>query len=417
MASKKHPKMKILLINKFLYYKGGDAVCTIETGNLLRSHGHQVFFWGMHHPENPEYPNADLFVDNLDLNRSSGIKEQLIVAGKLLYSLESKKKVSALIEKIGRPDIVHLHNFAHQISPSILHVLKKNGIPVVMTMHDYKLVCAPYTLLSHGKVCERCKNGRFINCLKQKCVKNSKIKSFLNTLEMYLHHHVLKIYDLIDVYISPSAFLKEKTTEMGFKNKIVHIPNFVKTDIYTPAYDWTEKSIYYLGRLSPEKGIHTLVEAVKGLNITLKIIGDGPSRQTIEHKINDEKISNIQLLGYMHDDRLRNEMSKSMFMVIPSEWYENNPMSVIESFALGKPVVGARIGGIPELVKENKTGLTYEPGNIPDLSAKINDMLSDKNRIKFFGQNARAYVEKELSAETHYERLMETYTFAIKNYR
>lgn len=406
--------MKVLLINKFLYYKGGDAVCTIETGNLLRSHGHEVIFWGMHHPNNSEYPNTDLFVDNLDLNNTVGIRKQLNIAAKLLYSVEAKKKIDALIKRVGKPDIVHLHNFAHQISPSILHVFKRHKIPVVMTMHDYKVVCAPYTLLSHGKVCELCKGRKYINCFKQGCVKNSKAKSFLNTTEMYLHHKILKLYDLIDIYISPSYFLKEKVAEMGFNGKVEHIPNFVKQENFNPSYDWQEKSVYYLGRLSHEKGILTLIEAVKGLDVTLKIIGDGPLRLEVEDKIKNEKISNVKLLGYMSSEQLKGEISKSMFMVIPSEWYENNPMSVIESFALGKPVIGARIGGIPELVKDNETGLTYESGNTSELADKIKDLLSNEKRIKTYGQNARAYLESELCAKVHYGRLMKIYSAALE---
>ncbi|MCP4761576.1 MAG: glycosyltransferase family 4 protein [archaeon] len=407
--------MKILLINKFLYRAGGDAVCTIETGNLLRSQGHEVIFWGMNHPDNPEYPSADLFIDNLDFLNTVGLRKQLNIAAKLLYSLEAKNKVDALIKRVGKPDIVHLHNFAHQISPSVLHIFKKYKIPVVMTMHDYKMVCAPYTLLSHGKVCELCKDSKFINCFKQECVKDSKAKSLLSTIEMYLHHKILKLYDLIDIYVSPSSFLKSKIVEMGFTGKVEHIPNFVKTEIFPPSYDWQEKSIYFLGRLSHEKGILTLIEAVKELDVTLKIIGDGPLRLEVENIIKTEKISNVKLLGYMSSDQLRDEMSKSMFMVIPSEWYENNPMSVIESFALGKPVIGARIGGIPELVRDNFTGLTYESRNIKDLSYKIKTLLFDEDSIKVYGQNARSYVEKTLCADVHYEKLMKVYTTAINN--
>jgi len=407
--------MKVLLINKFLYPKGGDAVCTIETGNLLRSQGHEVAFWGMHHPNNPEYANSDLFVNNLDLNNTVGLRKQLDIAAKLLYSVEAKKKVDALIKRVGKPDVVHLHNFAHQISPSILHVFKKYNIPVVMTMHDYKMVCASYTFLSHGKVCELCKGRKYINCFKQGCVKGSKVKSLLNTIEMYLHHRILKLYDLVDIYISPSAFLKGKNAEMSFKSKIEHIPNFVKHENFNPSYDWQEKSIYYLGRLSHEKGILTLIEAVKGLDVTLKIIGDGPLRLNVENKIKIENISNVKLLGYMTSDQLKNEMSKSMFMVIPSEWYENNPMSVIESFALGKPVIGARIGGIPELVRDNETGLTFESGNTKELSDKIKILLSNDESLKVYGKKARSYVKNTLCADVHYDKLMKVYTAAINN--
>ena len=201
---------------------------------------------------------------------------------------------------------------------------------------------------------------------------------------------------------------------MGFNGKVEHIPNFVKQNNFKPSYDWQEKSIYYLGRLSHEKGILTLIDAVKSIEVTLKIIGDGPSRMEVEDKIKNEAISNIKLLGYMSNKQLTDEMSKSMFMVIPSEWYENNPMSVIESFALGKPVLGARIGGIPELVKDNETGMTYESGNTAELTDKIKDMLSNEKRIRTFGQNARLYLENELCSEAHYDRLIKTYSAVLE---
>ncbi|OOP55715.1 MAG: group 1 glycosyl transferase, partial [Candidatus Brocadia carolinensis] len=211
--------MKILLINKSLYRKGGDAISTIDTGHLLSSKGHEIIFWGMDHPLNPRYPYEDYFVSKIDYKNQRGILQPVKMATGMIYSYEAKRNIEKLI-KIEGPDIVHLNNFAHQISPSILHIFSKYRIPVVMTMHDYKLVCPTYTLTLHDIPCERCKNGRYYQCFINKCTKNSYLKSFLNTVEMYLHHSILHIYDLIDVYISPSKFLKAKCEEMGFRGKI-----------------------------------------------------------------------------------------------------------------------------------------------------------------------------------------------------
>ncbi len=404
--------MKALLINKFLYNKGGDAVCALATGELLRSRGWEVLFWGMRHHDNRVYPYQEYFVEDVDLNARGGVLKQWNIAGKLLYSFEAKSKIENLIKKAGKPDIVHLHNFAHQISPSILHVFKKYKIPCAMTMHDYKLICASYMMVSKGKTCDLCKGGRYFNCFLQGCVKNSKAKSLLSTVEMYLHHKLLHVYDLIDVFISPSMFLKEKVTEMGFKGKILHVPNFVNVSDFTPTYDWTERSICYLGRLSQEKGILTLVEAVKGLDVTLKIMGNGSLREQIKNKVKTEGISNVKLLGNMNAGELKIEISKSMFTVIPSEWYENNPRSVIESFALGTPVVGARIGGVPELVQDGVTGYTFKSGDVQDLEDKIRLMLNDEEKIKEFGKNGRVFVERELTADVHYDKLMAVYEYA-----
>lgn len=401
--------MKILLVNKFLYPKGGDAICTLSTGELLSMRGHEVAYWGMSYPSNPNYPYKDYFVDNVDFNSKNSLAKQFKMAADLLYSLEAKSKIERLL-RIVRPDIVHLNNFAHQISPSILHVFRKNNIPVVMTMHDYKLVCASYGLFSKGKVCRKCKNGKFYHCFLEGCSKDSTAKSLLNTAEMYLHHKILRIYDLIDIFVSPSLFLKNKIEEMGFNKKISYLPNFINLEHFNPKYGWAEGSVIYFGRLSGEKGLLTLVEAFKDIrNITLKVVGEGPVGEKIKNKISDENIKNIVLSGYMAGEDLKREIQKSMFVIIPSECYENNPRSIIEGFALGKPALGARIGGIPELVKDNETGLTFESGNADDLRGKIGCLINSPDKIKEMGKNARLFVEKELNAEKHYEKLMKIY--------
>jgi len=405
--------MKIFLINKFLFPKGGDAISTLTTGELLKKKGHEVYFWGMKHPKNPKYEFEELFIDYIDYYKSMGFVEKLKIASKILYSFEAKKKIDPLLNKI-KPDIIHLNNFAHQISPSILDVIKKYKIPTVMTMHDYKLVCPAYSMLSKGKPCEKCKNGRYYYCFLNKCTKNSYFKSLINTLEMYLHHKFLRIYNKIDIFIAPSRFMLNKVKEMGFKGEIVYLPNFVNLEEFEPNYNWEENSIVYVGRLSFEKGIKTLIEAVKGLNVGLKIIGNGPLRQESEEKVKNENIKNVKFLGFKKGKELKEEIKKAMFTVLPSECYENNPRSVIESFALGKPVVGARIGGIPELVIDHETGMTFEPGDTEDLREKIGFMLNNKDIIEKMGKNARNFVKEIFNPDSHYKKLVKSYRRAIE---
>jgi len=200
-----------------------------------------------------------------------------------------------------------------------------------------------------------------------------------------------------------------KLKEMGFHGQIIYLPNFVDIEIVQPSYEWEEESIVYVGRLSYEKGLETLMDAVKGVSIKLKIIGDGPIRKELVEWVKKEGIGNVDFLGYMKGKQLYKEIKKSKAVVIPSEWYENNPRSVIEAFALGKPVIGARIGGIPELVKDNETGLTFEPGNAKDLKEKIKELLGNSSLLKKMGGNARRFVETELNPEKHYQKLMEIY--------
>lgn len=405
--------MKILLINKFLYPKGGDAISTLSTDRLLRAKGHKVILWGMEHPQNPEYPYEKLFVSYIDFNRPMGIFRQIKASIDLLYSFEAKNKIEKLLKK-EKPDIVHLNNFAHQISPSILDVFHKYKIPTVMTLRDYKLVCPSYTMLANGNPCEKCKNGKYYWCFLKKCTKNSYIKSFLNTIEMYLHHKILHIYNQIDLIIATSQFLREKHMEMGFRNKIVCLPNFVNTEDYLPGYQWEEKAIVYFGRLSSEKGLFTLLNAVKGLDIQLKMIGDGQIRQGLEQKVRSEGINNVVFMGYKAGGELKKEIKSSMVTVLPSEWYEAFGRTIIESYALGKPVIGSRIGGIPELVKDNETGLTFEPGNSEDLKNKIGYFLKNPNLVIKMGKNAKKFVEENFNPEKHYQELMKIYNTVLK---
>lgn len=399
--------MKILLANKYFYLKGGAECVFLDSARLLSNKGHKILFFSMHHPKNIYSVYEKYFVSNVDYEKG-GIKNKIDSSIKLLYSFEARRKAEELIKK-EKPDIAHLHNIYHQISPSILHALKKFNIPVVVTLHDYKMVCASYHMLSNGRICEACRSGKYYNCFFKKCVKDSKIKSFLNTIEMYLHHKIFHIYDLVDVFISPSMFLKNKLEEMGFKGTIVYLPNFVNLEEYKPQYAGEENSIIYFGRLSKEKGLFTLLEAMKGLNIKLKIIGEGPSKEDLKRRAFGAGSSNIEFLGYMAGEDLKDEIRKSMFVILPSEWYENNPRTIIEGFALGKPAISARIGGIPELVKDDETGLTFEPWNTDDLKRKISHLLENPSEILRMGKIARKIVCEEFNPERHYEKLMDIY--------
>ncbi|MEP9410023.1 MAG: glycosyltransferase family 4 protein [Candidatus Brocadia sp.] len=416
--------MNILHINKFHYVRGGAEAVYINTASLLESKGHRSVFFSMCHPQNLPCVTGDYFMPYAELSadrNSPDIVDQIRTAGRIIYSFTAKKRISRLLDDYP-VDIAHLHNIYHHISPSILHVLKKRRVPVIMTLHDYKMVCASYHLQSHGKPCEACYGGRYFMAISGRCVKGSLVKSVLNTLEMYLHHSVLDIYNNVDVFISPSRFLKDKLFEMGFKKKIIHLPNYLDIEKFGEFNIDTgegkavrDKSVVYFGRLSHEKGLLTLLEAAKILKdqnrdfLEIKIIGDGPMRDELEQKVRTEGIDNVRFLGYMKGGSLYREVKKSLAVILPSEWYENNPMSVIEAFALSTPVIGARIGGIPELVKDNETGLTFQPGDAEDLSKKIKIFLDDNSLSGEMGEKARELARREFSAERYYQRLMEIY--------
>ncbi|MFQ6082628.1 MAG: glycosyltransferase family 4 protein [Candidatus Aminicenantia bacterium] len=407
--------MKILLVNKFFFLKGGAETSFFDTAEILQANGHKVVFFSMMHLENLDSLYSKYFVSRIDFENISSFIHKIKASGRILYSLEARKKLEELMKK-EKPDITHLNNIHHQISPSILHTLKKYNLPIVMTLHDYKIVCPVYTMFSKGRTCEKCKGRKYYNCVLMRCCKDSYLKSFLNTLEMYLHHSILHIYDLVDVFISPSKFLKDKIVEMGFNAKVFHLPNFINVNDFIPSYTWNENTIVYFGRLSYEKGLVTLLSALKGLDIKCKIIGDGSLKESLKLKVKSEKIHNIEFLGYKFGDELRNEIKSSACVVLPSNWYENNPRAILEAFALGKPVIGSRIGGIPELVKDYKTGLTFEPGNPNDLREKILYLFNNLDKMIEFGKNARKFVEKNFNPEKYYQELMKIYRIAIEKH-
>lgn len=406
--------MKVLLVNKFFYPRGGAENSFFETARLLERKGHQVVFFSMEHPKNKPSAFAPYFVSNVELNEGGGgLMHNLKTIGRIHYSFEARRKIEKLI-KAERPDIAHLNNISHQISPSIIDSLRKFGIPIVMSLRDFKLTCPVYSLLRDGKPCDECRGGRFYKVFANRCTKGSTLKSGVNMTEMYLHHRLMHVYEKIDEFISPSRFLLKKTLEMGFKGSINHLPNFVSVDEYTPSYSSEGDSIVYVGRLSEEKGVSTLIESVKDVNITLKIIGDGPLMPSLKEEVRARGQRNVLFLGFKSGEELKDEIRSSLFTVISSELYENNPRSVLEAFALGKPVIGARIGGIPELVKDNVTGFLFTPASSEDLKNKIRAFLEKKPTIISLGKNARKFVEKEFNPEIHYAGLMKIYETAIR---
>jgi glycosyltransferase involved in cell wall biosynthesis len=278
-----------------------------------------------------------------------------------------------------------------------------------MTLHDYKIVCPAYMLWVRGDVCEECRGGRYGRAVARKCVRNSRTKSLLNALEMGLHHRLLRSYDAVDVFISPSRFLQEKVRAMGFGGTVVHLPNPVETDGVEPSPDWEVASIVAFGRLSREKGLDVLIAAADGLGIPVRIFGDGPERERLRAMAAGLPRAKVFFGGPLPRAELHREVRRAMLTVVSSTWYENAPYAVLESFALGKPVVGARIGGLPELIRDGETGWTFEAGNAADLRAKLRACLDRPDEVRAAGRAARAFAERERSPSGYLRGLLEVY--------
>ena len=403
--------MRILLVNKYFYRKGGAETYFFALAEGLKALAHEVAFFSMKHPNNEPSRWSKYFVSEKDYVGEISAFKKVQEASTLIYSFEAKRKFEALLEEF-KPDIIHMNNVHRQLTLSILDApyLKKHHVPVVYTAHDYILLCPAYTMVNgRGEVCDACLDRHFMHATKNVCVKGSRAKSALATMEaefLKLHHS----YDKIDLIIAPSKFMKSKLDEGGFADKTVAMQNFLTESqvamgvkvVNTHKFEDAEAGIrpYFLffGRLSKEKGILTLVKAflqaaglAKG-NVAaqsddqnaqvlpdiwdLHIVGDGPERGAIEQLIasaGPQAAARIHLLGYKSGEELQREVGNARFTVLSSEWRENMPYSGLESLAAQTPIIGARIGGIPELVEEGKTGFTFESGNTVDLS---NSMLN-----------------------------------------
>jgi glycosyltransferase involved in cell wall biosynthesis len=309
---------------------------------------------------------------------------------------------------------VHMSNIAHQLSPSFLPVLKRYGIPLVMTLRDYKIVCPSYAMFGPEGVCDRCAGGRYYHCLLRRCTKGSYAKSLVNTLEMYLHHRWMGVYELIDEFISPSRFLAERVKAMGFARHIRWLPNFVEVDHLEPGWESDGRTLVYFGRLSREKGLLTLLEAVKGLRVRLRIVGDGPLREELGGRVRSGHLTNVCLVGYHSGPALHEIIRSATAVVLPSEWYENNPRCLLEGFALGKCAIASRIGGIGELVTPGRTGWLFEAGNVRALRTTIQDMLANPENAVRMGRYARADAQRFYGPDRHYRRLMAIYRAAAR---
>jgi glycosyltransferase involved in cell wall biosynthesis len=380
---------------------------------LLEEHGHRVVVFSMHHPKNFESEYSGYFVSYINydeevrnINLFSGLK----VMTRAIYSREARRKIEQLI-KDEKPEIAHINNIHHHITPSIFYPLRKYRIPIVWTLHDYTVICPNTSFLAHGKICERCRKRKYFWPAVIKCKKGSFLASLMAGFETTIHR-LMRVNDLVDLFVAPSMFLREKLVEYGFsERKIICLYHFNEIPLVDENGS-EDNYILYIGRLTEEKGIKTLVESVASLDIEikLKIIGDGPLMKDVQAYVKSKEINTIEFLGHRQHEEVLKYIRKSSFVVLPSEWYENYPFAVIEAFACGKAVIGSDTGGIPELVRDTERGLLFEMGNSIDLKATINFLLKNPDIVMEMGEDARRFVNETLNSKKYYKTLLDIYT-------
>ncbi|MBR3248161.1 MAG: glycosyltransferase [Clostridiales bacterium] len=389
--------MKVLMINKFLYPNGGSETYIFKIGDYLKSIGHEVQYFGMEHEGRCVGNEAGAYTSDMDFHGGSALSK-LTYPVKTIYSAEARKKIRLVLDDF-QPDVCHLNNFNYQLTPSVILEIEKwkresgRACRIIFTAHDYQLICPNHMLMNpnSGTICEKCIGRHFSNCLSSKCIHGSTAKSAVGMMEAEIWNHT-NVYSKIDTFICCSEFMKSRMdTNPKFAGKTIALHNFIDrldtdgmADDSALSKDLPEKYVLYFGRFSEEKGIKTLLKAVRRLpDVQFVFAGTGP--------LQDETLSvpNIMNVGFQTGKALSDLISGARFSVYPSEWYENCPFSVMEIQMCGTPVLASRIGGIPELIKENETGELFEAGSTAELTAKINRLWEDDSLIDRYTENCR----------------------------
>lgn len=362
--------MRVLLINKFHYLKGGAERAYFDTAHILAENGHAVAFFAMEHPENLDTPWSRFFVSQVDYHDpAAGLSSKLRAALRIIWNHEAVKKLEALIEAF-KPEVAHLHNTYHQLSPSIIWTLRKHGVRIVMTLHDYKLIAPNYSLLVRGKIWDHTSGWRAIF---DRAVLDSYPKSALCAIEKWFHT-ALGTFGKVDAFVAPSRFLIEKFRSVGFPYPIRHIVQPIRPFPVAPTTRGGDY-LLFIGRLSEEKGVRTLIEAIARMpgDIGLKIIGTGPEETLLRDQA--KNVPRVAFLGFQTGEAWEQALQGAKALVVPSIWYENMPYVVLEALSRGRPVIASRLGGVPERIREGENGWLFEAGNPDDLVRAVRKLM------------------------------------------
>lgn len=393
--------MKILMINKFLYPRGGAESYMLQLGESFEKAGHEVQYFGMFDKKNTVGNSSGLYTQNMDFHSSSA--KRFLYPFKIIYSRDTYRKLVSLIKSF-KPDIVHMNNINFQLTPAVIYAVKKFGIPLVQTVHDYQMICPNHLLYNYceNQKCEKCINGSKFNCLKYKCIHGSKIKSLIGTVEACLYK-ALKTYRLVDLFICPSDFLNQKLcgADKIFDGKTFTLHNFIDKTKIKKSAPLNPPYIVYAGRFSREKGIELLAETAKLLpEYTFKAAGSGPGEDILEN------IPNINLTGFLTGNALAEVISGATALIAPSLCFENCPLSILEAHSASVPVITMNFGGMAELVKDGVTG-TLISSPAPHSAAEA--VKKAMNNADLLRHGCEKHAEKILSADDYREILTEKY--------
>lgn len=395
------------MVNKFLYPNGGSETYVFKLGEFLKKEGHRVEYFGMEHEGRCVGNSVNAYTTDMDFHEGSKLSK-LTYPLKTIYSKEARKKIRLVLDDF-KPDVVHINNFNYQLTPSIILEVRKwerqtkHKVKILFTAHDYQLICPNHMMHNPAthENCEKCVGGHFFCCLKGKCIHGSTMKSAIGMAEAKFWKWK-GVYKKIDTMICCSKFMKDKMdTNPIFKDKTAAVHNFI--DKINQKETEKKDYVLYFGRFSEEKGIGTLINACKELpNVEFIFAGTGPLEDELSN------VSNIKNVGFKSGEELEKLIREARFSIYPSEWYENCPFSVMESQMHGTPVLGANIGGIPELIKDGTTGELFESGNDKELKDKITKLYQDKNLLEKYSKNCQN-IEFN-TVEEYYKELLKYYS-------
>lgn len=402
--------MNIIVANNYLYMRGGSERVMFDEMAWLRGQGHNIMAFGRLQDECAHLPHHDLFPPIVDFNLVSGAAK-VKASMNVVYNADTQQLFSQFIRRTS-PDFIHAHNIYAGLTTAVLDAARRAGVPSLVTLHDYKLACPSYTMMNHGRPCRRCVGRSFLLCLLTRCHKGSLPVSLISTLEASFNQWLGK-WRQARFLICPSRFLRELIVEHGYPaDQVRYLPNGIDPDKFKPTWEDNGYCLY-LGRLSHEKGIGTLVRAMQGVKMPLRIVGDGPERQALESFVLANDMNHVRFEGYQQGESLARLVQQASFVVVPSEWYENASMAVLETMAYGKAIIASRIGGIPEQVEDGGTGILVEPGNVEQLREAMVKLSENPPLRLALGRAGRERLEKHFSLQLHGERLLQLYEEAL----
>ena len=396
--------MKILMVNKFLYPRGGCETYMLTLAEELMAKGHEVEYFGMYDDNNTVGNSAGLYTTNMDFH-SKGLA-RFLYPFKIIYSSEAKRKLGKVLDEF-RPDVVHMNNINFQLTPSVIYAVKKRGIPLVQTVHDYQMICPNHLLYSFGEVkpCERCIGGSKLNCLKYSCIHGSKAKSLIGAIEAKLYG-LLKTYKKVDLYICPSTFLEEKllSADELYRGKTLALHNFIEKKPLPEMTAPEKPYVAFASRLSKEKGVTLLYEAAKMLpEYSFLVAGSGPDGDCLK------EVPNITMKGFLTGDELVSLMANARVMLLPSVWYENCPLSILETHSFGVPVITMNSGGMAELVEDGKTGALINEPTPEAVAEAIRRCFEDEKYYNTLKENCETMRDKIIGVSEYCDIVLAKY--------